>query len=210
MAPRQDEVISKIIKSIVSLSKEQLIARQKATPQDLSKTAVFTAPQTQPQNEDGTPKEFSNIFSCGIASRISAIEIRDTLAAFMIRAIVLDNKYQFNVEQEMSTEDVQRLIKICVDKICSQDDLEMKIIKMQVYFDTNFPSQNDFLYKEKHSRLEQCSNILRDIVEVKNKNIAVFESLNRKIVMYILLRSNCGKVTNIEVIREATGIMYLI
>jgi hypothetical protein len=54
----------------------------------------------------------------------------------------------------------------------------METIRMQVYFDTNFPSQSEFLHHEKHSRLEQCSNILRDIIQVKSKAIGSLEGID--------------------------------
>jgi hypothetical protein len=154
MAPRQDEVISKIIKSIVTLSKEILQSKKEEVNLDLSPTdnqaeksnIVFVGPTKQSQEEtESTPKisEEKSLFSNGVASRITSSEIRDTLAAFMIRAVVLDPKYQFNIQHEMNNDEVQRLIQTCVNKITDCNDIEMETIKMQVYFDTNFPSQGN-------------------------------------------------------------------
>jgi tRNA G10 N-methylase Trm11 len=107
-------------------------------------------------------------------SKLQNYQITDTLAAFMIRAIVLDPNYGFNAEKEMSREQVNRLIDVCVSKITSSD-FEMETIRMQVYFDTNFPSQSDFLHREHMVHLEQCAGLLREIVQVKSKQIPSLE-----------------------------------
>ncbi len=91
----------------------------------------------------------------------------------------------------------------------------METVRAQVYFDTNFPAQQDFLERERMTRVEQCSTLLGEILDVKSKGIDVYErnykkwlifvALNRKIVSYVLLRSNIGIPTDMRVIREATG-----
>ncbi|KAJ3041656.1 hypothetical protein HDV00_008933 [Rhizophlyctis rosea] len=81
----------------------------------------------------------------------------------------------------------------------------METVKMQVYFDTNFPVQADFLHREKVAHTNASGPILREIVEVKTKTIAVYDALYRRIVSFLLTRSHAGSPTDIRVIREATA-----
>lgn len=72
-------------------------------------------------------------------------------------------------------------------------------VKMQVYFDTHFPAQGilfsmlifnfvnfnyfliaDFLHKEKVTRVQKCSHILRDITENKRISVQNYESKIRE------------------------------
>ncbi|KAI9012746.1 hypothetical protein BC832DRAFT_589731 [Gaertneriomyces semiglobifer] len=131
--------------------------------------------------------------------------ISDTLAAFMVRAVVLDPTNGFRIEHELAKDEVERLIKLCVDRITAVDSPVMATVRMQVYFDTNFPAQADFLHSENVQRATACGPLLREIVEVKTKAIPVYEALYRKIVSYLLLSSHVGSPTDMRVVRETTG-----
>lgn len=41
-------------------------------------------------------------------------QVTETLAAFILRSVVLDPSNGFNIEAEMGKEDVERLIKVCL------------------------------------------------------------------------------------------------
>ncbi|KAJ3345887.1 hypothetical protein HDU91_007192, partial [Kappamyces sp. JEL0680] len=223
-----DEVINQIIRSIVQsstsiLKKELEEAVPVAAPVETGETgdesaAKKEAPETskteQPAEKPAeSARSINGIFLAGIQSHVKPFQVTDTLAAFMIRAVVLNPSHGFNVEKEMARSEVDRLVKLCVDMITKKDDPEMETIRAQVYFDTNFPSQgtgcpltvDEFLQKERRSRLEQCATLLREIVEMKPKGMNTFDPLNRKIVSYVLLRSNVGIPTDVRVIREATA-----
>lgn len=60
-------------------------------------------------------------------------------------------------------------------------------------------------YTRNEWRVWNNAGLLRDIVQVKSKQITSLEALNRKIVSYVLLRSNVGITTDLRVIREATA-----
>eukprot|EP00842_Homolaphlyctis_polyrhiza_P000256 jgi/Hompol1/1230/HPOL_003112-RA len=139
------------------------------------------------------------MFMAGIHSHIPPSHVSETLAAFLIRAVVLDPINGFRIERELSRDEVERLIDLCVNKIVSPNDPVQETVRMQVYFDTNFPSQNDFLHKEKLTRIDACSSLLRDILEVKSKSIASYE------VSFVLLRTHVGNATDVRVVREATA-----
>ena len=55
------------------------------------------------------------------------------------------------------------------------DDIEMETIRTQVYFDTNFPVQEEYLHKERLARLEECVSLLKEIVDTKSKSVSVLE-----------------------------------
>ncbi|XP_046532465.1 cilia- and flagella-associated protein 206 isoform X4 [Equus quagga] len=76
---------------------------------------------------------------------------------------------------------------------------------MQVYFDMNYTSREEFL-EEHHRVLEsRLGSVMREITDNRACAREELESLYRKIVSYVLLRSGLGSPTDIKIVREATA-----
>nr|KAJ3420559.1 hypothetical protein HK105_005531 [Polyrhizophydium stewartii] len=219
-----DDIIRHIIRDITARSSGIIKARRARADAEREEAAAAAAagiisgqPQTQaifqaqqaaaapPAPKTPLPEDIRHIFMAGIQSHVAPSHVTETLAAFMIRAIVLDPLNGFRIEQELSRDEVDRLIELCIEKITATDDPVQETVRMQVYFDTNFPAQNDFLHKEKLTRIDACSSLLKEILDVKSKSISAYENLYRKIVSYVLLRTHVGNATDVRVVREATA-----
>jgi len=123
----------------------------------------------------------------------------------MVKAVVLDPANLFNVDRTLTKEDVQKLIQLCVDRLLDKESPSLETIKMQVYFDMNYTTRSEFL-EEHHRVLEvRLQPVVREITDSRAKTRDELESLYRKIVSYILLRSGLGSPTDIDVVREATA-----
>ncbi|XP_068135495.1 cilia- and flagella-associated protein 206 isoform X2 [Hyperolius riggenbachi] len=131
--------------------------------------------------------------------------VSETLVAFVVKAVVLDSRNGFNVDRTLTKNDVQKLIKLCVDKLLDTKSPSLETIKMQVYFDMNYTSRGEFL-DEHHRVLEsRLAPVSREITDSRARTAEELESLYRKIVSYVLLRSGLGSPTDIKVVREATA-----
>lgn len=131
--------------------------------------------------------------------------VSETLVAFMVKAVVLDPRNEFNVDRALTKADVQKLIKVSVDRLLDTRNPSLDTIKMQVYFDMNYTNRVE-LIKEQHQVLEsRLSPISREITDNRARTREEMESVYRKIVSYVLLRSGLGSPTDIKVIREATA-----
>eukprot|EP00794_Sanderia_malayensis_P005318 gene5318-5987_t len=131
--------------------------------------------------------------------------VSETLVAFMVKAAVLDPKNGFNVDRTLTKDDVQRLIKICISKLLDDECAALDTIKMQVYFDMNYTNRNDFLEEHRRVLESRLQPIVREITDNRARTKDELESLYRKIVSYILLRSGLGTPTDIAAVREATA-----
>uniref|UniRef100_H2YB67 Cilia- and flagella-associated protein 206 n=1 Tax=Ciona savignyi TaxID=51511 RepID=H2YB67_CIOSA len=130
--------------------------------------------------------------------------LSETLVAFMVKAVVLDPQNEFNVDRTLTKDDVQKLIKHCVERLVDIRSPGLDTIKMQVYFDMNYTSRKEFL--DEHRRvLETRLLVTREITDSRARTREELESLYRKIVSYVLLRSGLGSPTDIAVVREATA-----
>ncbi|XP_078256357.1 cilia- and flagella-associated protein 206 [Rhinoraja longicauda] len=131
--------------------------------------------------------------------------ISETLVAFMVKAVVLDPKYEFNVDRRLTKTDVHKLITICVDRLLEADRPSLDTIKMQIYFDMNYTSRAEFLAEHRSVLESRLAPVCREITDSRARSREEFECLYRKIVSYVLLQSGLGSPTDIGVVREATA-----
>ncbi|XP_048350752.1 cilia- and flagella-associated protein 206 isoform X1 [Sphaerodactylus townsendi] len=131
--------------------------------------------------------------------------VSETLVAFMVKVVVLDPRNGFNVDRTLTKADVQKLIKLCIERLLDTRNPSLDTIKMQVYFDMNYSSRVD-LINEQHRILEsRLAPVGREITDNRARTREELESVYRKMVSYVLLRSGLGSPTDIKVIREATA-----
>uniref|UniRef100_A0A8D0FLG7 Cilia- and flagella-associated protein 206 n=1 Tax=Strix occidentalis caurina TaxID=311401 RepID=A0A8D0FLG7_STROC len=74
--------------------------------------------------------------------------VSETLVAFMVKAVVLDPRNDFSVDQILTKKDVQNLIQLCVTRLLDTTNPSLSTIKMQVYFDMNYANRGNFNIKQ--------------------------------------------------------------
>ncbi|MBN3323131.1 CF206 protein, partial [Atractosteus spatula] len=131
--------------------------------------------------------------------------VSETLVAFMVKAVVLDPRNEFNVDRTLTKQDVQKLIKLCVDRLLDQKSPSLDTVKMQVYFDMNYTTRREFLEENQRVLQSRLAPVSREITDSRARSREELESLYRKIVSYVLLRSGLGSPTDINTVREATA-----
>ena len=242
-----DNALRSIVREIVTEANQartryrnKLLKIQDGLPDDGPKVVPV---ESQPRPQSNENKDATGGKSKPNIDRLMQsppYRITETLAAFVVRAVIMDPQYNFDISQQLNRNEVDRLIqvifisllvcvdvvfKICVDKIIQNQDQVYETIKMQVYFDTNFPVQNEFLRAEKQNRLQSALNVLQAIHDTKTRSvpalegmfclnvfvsIILFVALYRKVVSYVLLLGNNGSPTDLTVVRETTGTCPLI
>ncbi|UJR21636.1 hypothetical protein I4U23_024713 [Adineta vaga] len=131
--------------------------------------------------------------------------VSETLVAFIVKAVVLDPKNDFQVDRVLASEDVQRLIDLCVKRLLDNKSASLDTIKLQVYFDMNYTTREEFLTEHRRVLETRLQPITREITDNRATTKDELESLYRKIVSSVLLRSGLGSPTDISVVREATA-----
>ncbi|XP_067150120.1 cilia- and flagella-associated protein 206 [Apteryx mantelli] len=131
--------------------------------------------------------------------------VSETLVAFMVKAVVLDPRNDFNVDRILTKQDVQNLIQLCVTRLLDTTNPSLDTIKMQVFFDMNYANRAELL-SEQHRVLEgRLAPVVRDITDSRPRAKEEMENVYRTIVSYVLLSSGLGSPTDIEVVREVTA-----
>ncbi|KAL8560336.1 hypothetical protein ACOMHN_006067 [Nucella lapillus] len=131
--------------------------------------------------------------------------VSETLVAFMVKAVVLDPANEFNVDRTLTKDDVQKLIRLCVERLMDNRSPSLDTVKMQVYFDMNYTTRSDFLEEHRRVLESRLQPVVREITDSRARTREELESLYRKIVSAVLLRSGLGSPTDIAVVREATA-----
>ncbi|KAK2527730.1 hypothetical protein Q9966_010179 [Columba livia] len=131
--------------------------------------------------------------------------VSETLVAFMVKAVVLDPRNDFNVDQILMEKDVQNLIQLCVTRLLDTTNPSLSTIKMQVYFDMNYANRAELLREQHHVLEGRLAHVLREITDSRPRVQEEMENVYRKIVSYVLLSSGLGPPTDIQVVREVTA-----
>ncbi|KAI5607502.1 cilia- and flagella-associated protein 206 [Silurus asotus] len=111
-------------------------------------------------------------------------DVSETLAAFMVKAVILDPKNLFNVDRPL-TKDVEKLI--------------------EVHFDMNYTSRREFV--EEHRKVSQMCllSVCREITDSRAKSRDELDALYRAIVTYVLQSSSLGSTSDPNNVQEATA-----
>ncbi|XP_029655292.1 cilia- and flagella-associated protein 206-like isoform X1 [Octopus sinensis] len=131
--------------------------------------------------------------------------VSETLVAFMVKAVVLNPKHGFNVDRNLTKEDINTLIKLCVINLLNPKSPSLDTIKMQVYFDMNYTTREQFLEEHRRVLESRMQPVIREITDSRAQIKEEFENLYHKIVLTILLRSGLGSPSDLSVVREATA-----
>ncbi|NXM30542.1 CF206 protein, partial [Oxyruncus cristatus] len=131
--------------------------------------------------------------------------LSETLVAFMVRAVVLDPRNDFNMDQILTEKDVQDLIQLCVTRLLDTTNPSLSTIKMQVYFDMNYVNRAELLCEQQRILEGKLAPVVRDITDHCPRVQEEIEKVYQNIVSYALLSSGLGSPTDIEAVREVTA-----
>ena len=128
------------------------------------------------------------VFMC----RVRNVQVSDTLAAFMARAVVLENTAQFPLDKELNENDVQELIKLSTERLVEQDSPSLETVKMQVGFDTARMLESEQLERARVERDQREAAFIREVSETRLKpgnDVEALTALYRKIFNFLVVRA---------------------
>ncbi|NWT64497.1 CF206 protein, partial [Prunella himalayana] len=141
----------------------------------------------------------------GLQCAAQGQSLSETLVAFMVKAVVLDPRNDFNMDRTLTEKDMQDLIQLCVTRLLDTTNPSLSTIKMQVYFDMSYANRDELLSEQERVLEGKLARVVRAITDSGPRAQEEVESLYQKIVTYVLLRSGLGSPTDIEAVREAAA-----
>uniref|UniRef100_A0A672GDE8 Cilia- and flagella-associated protein 206 n=1 Tax=Salarias fasciatus TaxID=181472 RepID=A0A672GDE8_SALFA len=136
--------------------------------------------------------------------------VSDSLAAFMVKAVVLDPRNGFNVDRTLTKQDVQKLEELCLDKLLKKCSPSLDTIKMQVYFNMTYTSRRGFLEEAERAGRSTLSALRRGITESRVNSREQLQAAYRDMVRYTLLQSGLGSASDPRAVQEATAALQSI
>ncbi|XP_009563133.2 cilia- and flagella-associated protein 206 isoform X2 [Cuculus canorus] len=129
------------------------------------------------------------------------------LVELMVKAVGSDPRNDFKVNQILTKQDVQNLIQLCVARLLSTTNPALSTIKMQVYFNTNYANQAEFLSRQ-HRVLEgRLASLLGAITGSCPPVEEEMGDVYPKILAYVLQSSGLGSPKDVVVFREVTAVL---
>jgi len=128
------------------------------------------------------------VFMC----RVRNVQVSDTLAAFLARAVVLENSAQFPLDKELNESDVQELIRLSTERLVEQDAPSLETVKMQVAFDTARMVESEKLECARLAREQRENQYIRDVADTRLKpgnDVEALTALYRKIFNFLVVRA---------------------
>lgn len=132
-------------------------------------------------------------------------EVSETLAAFIARTVVFDNKDEFRMDKDMTEDDINRLVQLSVEQLLQVDSPSLETIKMQVAFDTIFVQKEEEIEDRAQTKINRSAGLKRTILDTKTQNSSDFENLTvlyRQIFQLLLIQSDVAASGNRAVERE--------
>ncbi|KAM3675318.1 cilia- and flagella-associated protein 206 [Ammospiza maritima maritima] len=146
----------------------------------------------------------------GLECSAQGQSLSETLVAFMVKAVVLDPRNDFNMDRSLTENDIQDLIQLCVTRLLDTTNPSLSTIKMQVYFDMNYANRDELLSEQERVLEGKLAPVVRAVTESGPHTREEMENMYQKIVAYVLLRSGLGSPTDIEAVREVTAALQSI
>ncbi|NWV85113.1 CF206 protein, partial [Dasyornis broadbenti] len=141
----------------------------------------------------------------GLECATQGQSLSETLVAFMVKAVVLDPRNDFNMDRILTESDVQNLIQLCVTRLLDTTNPSLRTIKMQVYFDMHYANRAELLSEQQRVLEGKVAPLVRAITESGPRAQEGMENVYQRIVTYVLLSSGLGSPRDIEAVREATA-----
>ncbi|KAK7907524.1 hypothetical protein WMY93_016136 [Mugilogobius chulae] len=107
-------------------------------------------------------------------------EVSETLAAFMIKAVVLDPRNGFDVDRTLTPQDVHKLTEICLQRLTERCSPFLDTVKMQVYFDLSYTTRREFVAEIHHVVDSKLSPLSREITDSRVKTRDQIQNLYQK------------------------------
>lgn len=115
------------------------------------------------------------------------------------------NPAEFELDRELSAQDVDKLVDLSVERLCEKDSPSLETIKMQVGFDSSYVKLEDQLQAEKEEYERKMKLIQKDVLAAQPKGSADFDaltSLYRQIFSYLLSFYEDPEITRDRVIER--------
>lgn len=131
--------------------------------------------------------------------------VNESLAAFMVKAVILDPGQSFGVDRELSKGDVDALTSACVARLSDGASAALDTIKMQTYMTSSFKTREEIFESLAREDALRLDDVTREILDNRARTRDELEALYRKLIFYAMAKAKLGPPSDGGVVRESTA-----
>jgi len=132
------------------------------------------------------------VFDITDRCRRQKILANEMLAAFVAKAIILESPERFQLDKNLSADDIEELVSLSVKRLAKEDDPSLETLRLQVSFDSSYVEKQDELEKERADAKRKYTVIEQSICAVKMqhaKDVATMGHLHKLIIAALLTKT---------------------
>jgi len=131
--------------------------------------------------------------------------VSETLAAFVARTVILDERSKFQLDRELSEQGLDSLVDACVKRLGDADSPSLETIKMQVAFDTAYVQNETQMQNERGQHVAKITALKNSIAQRDLAGGNEYEGINnmyRRVYQYLIVSGKAENAKDKTVERE--------
>ncbi|KAM9782723.1 cilia- and flagella-associated protein 206-like [Neosynchiropus ocellatus] len=138
----------------------------------------------------------------------SGLDVSESLASFLARAIVLNSANGFVMDRKLTEKDVNRLSELVLKELAAKSSVRLDTIKMQIYFSEEYASRGDVLERIQRAQEYKLSPLKTEIMASRARSSEDLNALYDRVISYMLQSSGMGSHADGIVIKEVKAALH--
>ena len=132
-------------------------------------------------------------------------QVSDHLAGCLLKSVYQNPENGFRSERALDRDDIRRLVGTCTDRLLHDHKPLLETIRLQAHWLCHYGSWEDMITDHRHQLDSKLGSLTRMVVEDTARTKAGLDSLYRRLVTLVVLRSGLGNPTDPAVVAEANN-----
>ena len=133
------------------------------------------------------------------------MQVSDHLAGCLLKCVYQNPDNGFLCERALDRDDIRRLVGTCTDRLLHDHKPLLETIRMQAHWLCHYGSWEDMITDHRHQLDSKLASLTRMVVEDNARTKQGLDSLYRRLVTLVVLRSGLGNPTDPAVLQEANN-----
>ena len=131
------------------------------------------------------------------------VKVSDHLAGSLLKSVYQNPDNGYNTERPLDRDDIRRLVGTCTDRLLHDHKPLLEVVRMQACWLAHHGTAEDVITDHRHQLDSKLASLTRMVVEDTARTKQGLDSLYRRLVTLLVLRSGLGNPTDPAVLQEA-------
>ena len=131
------------------------------------------------------------------------VKVSDHLAGCLLKSVYQNPDNGFSSDRPLDRDDIRRLVGTCTERLLHDHKPLLETIRMQAAWLAHYGTGEDVISDHRHQLDTKLASLTRMVVEDNARTKQGLDSLYRRMVTLVVLRSGLGNPTDPNVVAEA-------